>query len=333
MSKRLILLLLTVLLAVPISISAQTTTQQSGVWLGIYPQTVDKDLKEAFNLDADYGVIVKAVIPGSPADEAGIKQGDIILKFDGQKLSSADDLIKDVSEHNAGDKVDMVVVRDGEKKTVEANLENRENSDAYAQAKNNPNKIFQWFDQNAPNSPKSYSWSYQNDESEYANSYIGVSIQNLNPQLGEYFGVDDGHGALITEVMADSPAEKAGLKAGDVIVSIGGNEVEGPADVQKAVRKAEKGEELNIAVLRNKDEKDFTLEVAEAPDNFYSMPNMTAPDFDNNFQFLPRMKGLFHGNSDNSTFDAQDMQEWREEMQKEMKELRKEMQELKGKLE
>jgi len=330
MSRKLLLSILTVLLVIPISLSAGTVKQASDAWLGIYTQTVDEDLMEAFNLDTDYGVIVKSVIPDSPADEAGIKQGDIILKFDGRRVNNADDLVEYVGRHRSGDKVDVVIIRDGDKETLAAELDSRENLDRYDQAYDNYDKTFQWFDKN---SPKAYTWKYQSNDYKYADSYIGVSIQNLNSQLGEYFGVDDGQGALITEVMAGSPAEKAGLKAGDVIIEIDGQDVEDPGDVQESVRNTEQGDELEIAVLRNKSEKKFRLEVAEAPDNFYSIPNIITPDFDDDFLFLPRTKGLFRGNFDNDYFDAQDMKEWREQVKEEIKELRKELKELKEKLE
>lgn len=329
MSRKFLLIALAVLLIIPVMVIAGKD-KQSDVWLGIYTQTVDKDLKEAFNLNVDYGVIVKSVIPDSPADEAGLKQGDIILKFAGKKVRNADELVESVSQHKAGDKIDIVLIRDGDKKTLVVELDNRDDHDSYAKAYNNYNKALQWFDKNGP---KSYSWQYQRDDSKYSDTYIGLSLQNLNSQFGEYFGVEDGRGALITEVLAESPAEKAGLKAGDVIIEIDGNKVEGPNDVQEAVQEADEGDEIEVAVLRDKAEKTFKLEVAEAPDNFYSTPNMMKPDFDNNYLFIPRTKGLFRGNSDNDVFDAQDMQEWREGIEQELKELQEELKDLKNKLE
>ncbi len=330
MPRKFLLIALAVLLIIPIMVIAGKDKQQSDVWLGIYTQTVDKELKEAFNLGVDYGVIVKSVIPDSPADEAGLKQGDIILKFAGKKVRDADDLVESVSQHKAGDKIDIALIRDGDKKTLVAELDNRDDHDSYGKAYNNYNRALQWFDKNGP---KTYSWRYQRDDSKYSDTYIGLSLQNLNSQLGEYFGVEDGRGALITEVIAESPAEKAGLKAGDVIVEIDGNKVEGPNDVQEAVQEADKGDEIEVAVLRDKAEKTFKLEVAEAPDNLYSMPNMMTPDFDNNYLFIPRTKGLFRGNFDNDVFDARDMQEWREGIEQELKELQKELNDLKDKLE
>jgi S1-C subfamily serine protease len=330
MPKKLSPIILTILLMIPILVSAGKHKQQNDAWLGIYTQTVNEDLKEAFDLDTDYGVIVKDVIPDSPADKAGLRQGDVILKFADKKVKDADDLVEFISEHKDGDEVELVLIREGERKTLIAELDNREDDDSYSGALDNYDKSFQWFDKG---SPKTYTWHHQSDDYKYSNTYIGISLQNLNSQLGEYFGVKDGEGVLITEVMADSPAESAGLKAGDVIIEINGDEVEEPDDVQEAVGETDEGDEMELTVLRNKNEKTFKLEVAEAPENFYSLPHIMTPDFDDDFLFLPRTKGLFHGNFDHDIFDSEDMEGWRQELEKELKDLRKELKEIKEKLE
>jgi membrane-associated protease RseP (regulator of RpoE activity) len=94
---------------------------------------------------------------------------------------------------------------------------------------------------------------------------LGVGIQTLGPQLGEYFGLGDRTGVLVTTVQDDSPAAKAGLKAGDVIVAVDGEDVEDPGDVSRAIREAEAGP-LAIRILREREERTVTVELPEPED-------------------------------------------------------------------
>ncbi|UCD94124.1 MAG: PDZ domain-containing protein, partial [Candidatus Zixiibacteriota bacterium] len=289
-------------------------------WLGIYTQTVDDDLKEAFDLDRDYGVIIKMVVPGSPADEAGLRQSDIILRFDGRRLADSDELVRYVSRREPGDEVKIDIVRKGREKSITVALGSRDD-DRDAERYILKNQI--------PGLNHYYK-SFQMYKSSLSDSYIGVTLENLNSQLGEYFGVKGGKGALITEVTDDSPAGKAGLKAGDVIVEVDGTEVDELSDVQEAVREKEEGDKVSLKVLRNREQMEFSFEVEESPDDFFW--HGTVPDTDEDFFVLPRMKGLFRGTFDEDLPDAVEMKEWMKELEEEMEELREELRELQKKL-
>ena len=292
----------------------------SDAWLGIYTQTVDDDLKEAFDLDRDYGVIIKMVVPDSPADEAGLRQSDIILRFDGRKLADSDELIEFMNQQKPGDEVTIDIVRKGQEKSITVALGSRDDdrkAERYIMKDQLPGMNF-------------YNKSFQMYKSSWSDSYIGVTLENLNAQLGEYFGVEGGKGALITEVTEDSPASKAGLKAGDVIVEVDGTEVEELSDVRDAVRGKEEGDEISLKVLRNRDSMEFSFEVEKSPDDFFWYG--TVPDTDEDFFALPRMKGLFRGTFDEDLPDAVEMKEWMKDLEEEMKELQEELRELQDKL-
>ncbi|PKK83604.1 MAG: hypothetical protein CVT49_07560 [candidate division Zixibacteria bacterium HGW-Zixibacteria-1] len=290
-------------------------------WMGIYTQTVDPDLKEAFNLDSDHGVVVKMVVPDSPADRAGLKQGDIILMLDDQKLVDADDLVVYVQNRRPGDKVNVEVNRQGVAKTIEVQLGQRDNySDDRDYLFNSPNPA-----------PHSFSRTYKFYDSKYADSYIGVTLQSLNAQLGEYFGVADGKGALITEVMPDSPAGKAGLKAGDVVVAVDGGAIGDPSDVQKAVTAKNEGDKIEVKVIRDRGEKQFAFEVEKSPDTFQPFGNFWVPDNDEDMIFLPRMKGLFQGDFDQGIPDMKELQEQMKQLQEELKKMQDNMNEMQKK--
>ena len=313
--RRLVFLGLIALLAVlPLWSAGVADKNPANAWLGLYTQAVDKDLKEAFHLDVDHGVIVNQVIPDSPADKAGLKQGDIILSIDGAKLTGSDQLAELVTGHKPGDQVKVEILRNGEQKEITANIGERKGEE--------PLRIF-----GDPGSlPQIYTKKYVMGRSNISDTYIGVNLESLNAQLGEYFGVKDGQGALITEVFEDSPAKKAGLKAGDVITQIDGKEVTEPADVQKAVGDKSKGDKLSLTILRDRARLEMAVEVAETPDNFYSLPDIQAPDIPRDMiWFNGPMPGLLRGNFDDSSPDMEGMQESIKQLKKQMEELQQQM--------
>ncbi|MCX6829764.1 MAG: PDZ domain-containing protein [candidate division Zixibacteria bacterium] len=313
--RRLVFLGLIALLAVlPLWSAGVADKNPANAWLGLYTQTVDKDLKEAFRLDVDHGVIVNQVIPDSPADKAGLQQGDIILSIDGAKLTGSDQLAELVSGHKPGDQIKVEILRKGVQKEMTATIGERKGEE--------PPRIF-----GDPGSlSQAYSKKYVMGRSNISDTYIGVNLESLNAQLGEYFGVKDGQGALITEVFEDSPAQKAGLKAGDVITQIDGKEVTEPADVQKAVGDKSKGDKLNLTILRDRARLEMAVEVAETPDNFYSLPDIQAPDIPRDMiWFNGPMRGLLRGNFDDSNPDMEGMQESIKQLKEQIEELQQQM--------
>lgn len=290
-------------------------------YLGVYPQTIDEDLKEAFDLTTDHGVIIKGVETDSPADNAGIRQGDILLEYDGQQLTNADDLVRLVRQNKPGEKVDLVILHKGQEKTVTVELGQAQNT-----ADADINNFFGPGGQVAPG-VHSFSKTWTSDNSFIADTYIGVELASLSEQLGQYFGVDNGEGALVTTVMEDSPAAQGGLKAGDVIVEIDGSQIEGPSDVQKIVRKADKGDQLAVTVMRDKSRQTMNIEVAENEDMSFFTPDQFNWDDDNFMFFAPQMKGLFH-----SDFDNNDEQNENADLRKEVEMLKQELKDLKDKV-
>lgn len=326
MNRKSLVIALAVLMALPVlSLTAQAG-HHSDAWLGIYTQTVDDVLKEAFDLDSDYGVVVKMVIDDSPAEEAGLKQGDIILMFDGEKLTDADQLVASVKNHDPEDEVKILIARKGKELELVAELGSRSK---YEDAERYYKKALKL-------APQVYSKTYKLDKFSLSDTYIGVTLENLNYQLGEYFGVKDGKGALVTEVMDDSPAAKAGLKAGDVIIKVDGEEVDKLSDVKEAVSDKDEGDKIELSVLRNKNQIEFALEVEESPEDFRHLENVfMIPDFDDDIitlPNLPKMKGLFRGDFDFDVPDMSELQEELEELEEELEELREELKELQEKL-
>jgi C-terminal processing protease CtpA/Prc len=146
---------------------------------------------------------------------------------------------------------------------------------------------------------------------------IGVMIEDLNDQLGEYFGVKDGEGVLVKEVIEDSPAEKAGIKAGDVIIRAEGKDVDDGNELRKVISKKEFGDKVQITVLREKKKKDFSVELSE---------EFSSYDFPHTYSYSYNMPEVI----DIPNIELR--HEYRDELKASLKELKEELQELKVKL-
>ncbi len=332
---------------------AKSNKDSNQAWLGVKTQSVDYDLAEAFDLSVNYGAIVNSTFDDSPADEAGIQEGDIIVAINDSKVTDSDDLADFISDYIEGDKVDVVLIRDGSKKVVSVTLgerkvnrysDKRRYKNKYDRRDNKnrffgrlspvpsvpsiphvPSAPFVVFDNNNGNKCRWYS----------SGSYIGVTITSLTEQLGDFFGVEDGKGVLITEVLTDSPAEKAGLKAGDVVTGVDGEEIENSSDLQELISEYDQGDMVEISYVRNKKIKAVKVEIAENDSKGYRYSYFFNSDDDddlkdlefiwNEKKFNEHMKE-FNKEIDGFNFKLKDFKK------NEMRNLKREMNELKKEL-
>jgi len=314
-----ILLTLTAIIAVGLigGLAMSKSSKGAGeTWLGVYSQSVDSEMSEAFDLPVKYGVIVNEVVEESPAEKAGLKEGDIIVRFDRSKIADQDDLVEMIQKGRPGDKVTLIIMRDGKELKLPIVLEKKPAAEKQV-----------WVYKGPKSKSKSFTFVYGDER-----SHIGVSLMDLTQQLGDFFGIAKGKGSLITEVQEDSPAKEAGLKAGDVIVAINGDEVYDPEDVVDAVEDKEPGEKVEVKIVRDKKEMTIPVEVAEDEDDSYkySFKQFHAPDIDIT---LPKMKGLYRSFPSDQLFDYKDLEEQMEQFKKELKSLQKELKELRKQLE
>jgi len=231
-----------------------------------------------------------------------------------------------IEESELGSKATIGIVRGGKEMTVEVELGSRPRGSSWA-FKNGDTPGAFWF--NGPDDVQLFNWSDR--------GYIGVQLSELTDQLAEYFGVTHGDGVLITEVDKDSPAEKAGLHAGDIITEIDGQEVSDYGEVKEIVSESDEGDKLSLTVVRNKNEQKIEVVVAQNEKGeygyqFFQVPPVpNVPDIDVR---VPRMRGKY--NNDNDTpgayFDydnyKKDMDAFKADMEKykmEMKALNKDM--------
>lgn len=259
-------------------IAAVTNTGISGPkgggFLGVYLADVDDDLREAIDYKGD-GAYVEDVTDDSPAEKAGLEAGDIIIDFNGKTVKNSEQLRDLVQKTAPGEKVKIAVIRDGKKKTLKAELGERKKGDKkiIIMSKDGKKDHIVWHDGNMIITGDS------------DRGFLGVKLQGMSDQLAEYFGVKGG--ALIGEVVKDSPAEKAGLKAGDIIVEFAGRRVDDDDDLRYFIGKTKPEEETEIVVNRKGKEQKFQVKLEKCSNECkaFNYHGFKDGDFDFDFDF------------------------------------------------
>jgi len=233
-----------------------------GGFLGVYAENINRENMGRYNLNTVRGVGVTQVVKDSPAEKAGLRKDDVILRIDGEAVNSVRKLNRLVSEMAPDHSVKIAVSRGGSEQEVTATIAKRNNSSFAGDLFKGHPKVWKW-----EGDPKM--WKFESplmgrgqfgdnggDFSFFlANGRrIGVSTMGLNKQLADYFGVADG--VLVTSVIEGGPAEKAGIKAGDVITAIDGEKVDSPGDLSRVINRKKDGD-ITLTVIRNKSQQTF----------------------------------------------------------------------------
>lgn len=231
---------------------AESRSQEESAWLGVQLQALNDDLKEAMEMDDGVeGVLIAEVLDDSPADEAGLEDGDVVTAIDGEEMESVTDLVAFIRDHSPGDEVRVQVIRDGRRRTFrvelgESDADYRVGKIRIPDVSDIGDDVHKWVQE------------WRDDR-----GYLGVHILDLNDDLGRYFKVKEGEGVLITEVAEDSPAEDAGLMAGDVVLEYDGKEIKNTAKFRKYVARTDPGDEVSLVVKRRGRSKNIEVEIGE----------------------------------------------------------------------
>ncbi|MDQ1349972.1 MAG: hypothetical protein QG657_273 [Acidobacteriota bacterium] len=214
-------------------------------YLGVNIEKVSPDDEKEFGVT--FGVLVIRLQKGEPADKAGIKKYDVIQYVNGEKIRRPDDLTEVIRACKPGSEAKIKLVRDGKEKEIPVII-----------GELKPEEDFKFL-------PPAYGKEFKEFKFKSPGAFLGVSLQSLeNKDLAEYFGVKADGGALVLQVSEDSPAEKAGFKAGDVIIQLNGKDVAKPKDVHKIIADLEKGDKVDILVIRQKNKITLKAELDEA---------------------------------------------------------------------
>ncbi len=210
------------------------------------------------------GVLIDEVEAESPAEKAGLKRGDVIVEFDGERVRGARHFSRLVQETPDGRSVKATVMRDGARQTLDITPTAGERFGSRNDHIIALPDIEREIERGLETLPRNFSFDFDWDSTPMiagGQGRLGARLQRLTGQLAEYFGAKEG--VLVSSVDEDSPAAKAGLKAGDVITSINGRAVNDTRDVTQEIRSAEAGKDVEIGVLRER--KSLTLK-AQLPE-------------------------------------------------------------------
>ena len=214
--------------AIPVNQAKSVVTQlvASGKvtrgWLGVTIQPLTAELAKGFNVTEGTGALVAGVQDGSPAARAGVKAGDIITRYDGQKVATSADLPKLVAATAVGRQVPVTVVREG--KTVALNA-------TVAQM-------------DEPGQPIVA-------QAEEAKGPLGLTVETVTPSVARELKLSEPHGVVVRGVRNGSPAESAGIRAGDVITEVDRQAVADAAQMKRALEKHPKGAPVVVMIRRD----------------------------------------------------------------------------------
>jgi hypothetical protein len=236
-------------------------------YLGVEINDISNDRAQELKLKDDRGVEVTEVDQDAPAGKAGLKEHDVILGFNGTAVQSDEQFKRLMRETPAGRTVTLDISRDGQPLTVKVQLADRHKYMPKIATGNFP-KVWAFESPDVtvmpampamPDFPRM--WNENTTITRVYRSISGVTIESLSPQLGDFFGVKNGEGMLVRSVQKGSPADKAGLRAGDVIVRVDDQKIADHSDWTEALRNAKNGK-ASVVVVRDKHEQTLTLAVA-----------------------------------------------------------------------
>jgi len=196
-------------------------------WLGVLIQPVDEDVAKAFELAKAKGALVAKVFDDSPAAKAGVKVGDVIVRFDGKEVGKSSELPTIVANTPIDKKVTLVVLRDGERKKLSVEI----------------GKLAESASEARPVKAKE----------------LGLSVQDITPDVAKELGLEEGsEGVVVTAVVDGSPGARANLRPGDVIEQIGRKPVKNAEEFRRLLSERKKGESI-IALVRRGDQSVFRV--------------------------------------------------------------------------
>ena len=243
-------------------------------FLGVYGENIDRDNMARYHMNQVRGVGVTRIVKDSPAEKAGLRKDDVILRIDGENITSVRKLNRIVSELAPDQSVRITVSRGGAEQDVTATIGKRSNSVFAGDLFKTEPRVWKW------NGTEPRVWKFDGPPFKGGDFFenngdltlmlgnsrrIGVSTMELTKQLADYFGVAGGKGVLVTSVTGDGPAAKAGVRAGDVITAVDGEAIDSPGDIARAINRKKEGD-VTLTVIRNKAQQ--TLRVTPSEGGF-----------------------------------------------------------------
>jgi len=261
--------------------------EEGGSWLGVETREVTSDNAKELKLPSERGVVLGRIAPDSPASKSGLRENDVVMELNGQQVEGAMQFRRMIREIPAGRSVQLTVWRDGHTQKINVTLGKSE------ELRRNMTRV-------TPGTPGTFAFrmpelpempdlpevaeipempsvDWDGPVLYSAHPRLGIDAEDLAGQLGSFFGAPEGEGILVRSVNSGSPAEKAGVKAGDVITSLNGERIRSVGDLRQKLaaqpsdrnqgaenkdkENNEKSRTVKLGVLRNKSEISLNVEL------------------------------------------------------------------------
>ena len=231
--------------------SRSIVVSRSGSYLGIGGIDIDEERAKALNLKEARGVEIKSVDANSPAAKAGLKDGDVVLDYNGQPVAGIEQFARLVRETPAGRQVRLSVWRGGAMQTITATIATRPGGVS----------VHGDGDTYSFTMPPIPPIDLPSANMTWRSSTLGIETESLTPQLAEFFGVKEG--VLVRAVTKNSAAEKAGIKAGDIVVKVDDASVSTPRAITAALRSLGTKRTFPVTVVRKQQEMTLSVTLEE----------------------------------------------------------------------
>jgi serine protease Do len=227
-----------------------TVNSPASSFLGVGVTDIDAERTKALNLKEEHGVEVTSVDADSPAAKAGVKVADVVLEYNGQRVEGIEQFLRLVRETPVGRQVRLLISRSGANQTLTATTGSRSVN----------NFVWNGNDFNI-RMPEIRIPDLPHTLLMWQSRTLGVESESLNSQLAEFFGAKEG--VLVRSVIKGSAAEKAGLKAGDVITKIGAQKVTSPKEISNALRSLSSTKAVPVTIVRDRKESSVSVTIEE----------------------------------------------------------------------
>ena len=227
-------------------------------WLGVGIDEVNEDKAKELKLPTVRGVLLTEVEDNSPAAKAGLKTGDVITEYDGERVEGTAAFRRMIRETPPGRTVQLSYWRDAHSQSASVQLESRQHEMQVNIQNMMPRQFVYRFQglPDMPNMPDMPDMPMMMGRT----PRLGIEAMDLSQQLGEYFGAPDGQGVLVSAVLPDTPAAKAGLKAGDVITKLDGDAVHNVGELRGKLEEKHEEKSVTLTLLRKGAEMTLTVE-------------------------------------------------------------------------
>ena len=309
-------------LAVPVDIVRTVSAEikekgkVSRGWMGVSISENDRGQVEVYDVES-----------GGPAELAGLKEEDLLLKIDGRPITSASMFASEIRTSKPGQEVKLEFERAGKTSEVKVKLGEYPEKEARRELELRYPRLFptppaeplKVRPEKAPQAPRSPESRLREVWPRWEKrKYIGVYLETINQELLEYFGVKEESGLLVTRLTKDGPAEKAGLKVGDVIIRVDGKRVDSVDELSEMIQDRKKGDKVKIELIRNKKPLAIEVEVEEEERQGLGW----------SYDFSREAWGDFSGELERQFEKSRDIYEkYSQEAQKKLKKLTEEMSE------